>query len=54
MCGAAERLGCEWVGIDLSELAYHLIKFRFERAVDALFKGGALPKMHVGSDSKAE
>ena len=46
-CEAAERLGRQWVGIDLSRKAYDLIRMRLERAVDkgALFKG-RLPKLH--------
>ena len=51
-CDAAERLGREWVGIDLSPKAYDLIRMRLERAADAeaLFRGGSLPDVHVRGD----
>ena len=51
-CEAAERLGRQWVGIDLSELASDVIRMRLQRAVDegALFKGGKLPEVIVRSD----
>ena len=51
-CDAAERLGRQWVGIDLSPLAYDLIRMRLQKAsdADALFKGGKLPDVIVRSD----
>ena len=50
-CVAAERLGRDWVGIDLSPLASTLVRQRLERASDegALFKGG-LPDVIVRED----
>ena len=46
-CEASERLGRQWVGIDLSSKAGELVLTRLERAADAgaLFKDGALPKV---------
>ena len=51
-CDASERLGRQWVGIDLSPKAYDLIRMRLQRASDeeALFKGGKLPDVIVRSD----
>ena len=51
-CEAAERLGRQWVGIDLSPKAYDLIRMRLQHASDedALFKGGKLPDVIVRSD----
>ncbi len=51
-CEAAERLGRQWVGIDLSPKAYDLIRMRLQHASDedALFKGAKLPDVIVRSD----
>ena len=51
-CDASERLGRQWVGIDISLKAYDLIRMRLERASDdgALFKGGKNPDVIVRSD----
>ena len=50
-CVAAERLGRQWVGIDLSPLAGTLVRQRLEQASDedALFKGG-LPDVVARQD----
>lgn len=51
-CEASERLGRQWVGIDLSPKAYDLVRMRLQRASDegALFKGGKLPDVITRSD----
>ena len=45
---SAERLGRNWVGIDLSPKAFELNRSRLHQGMDegALFKGGKFPQLH--------
>ena len=51
-CVAAEKLGRQWVGIDISPKAYDVVRQRLEKVADegALFKGGEIPDVIVRSD----
>ena len=50
---AAETLGRQWVGIDLSSLAVKLVLSRLQKAADdgALLGGGRLPDVHHRTDT---
>ena len=51
-CVAAEILGRQWVGIDLSPLAGKLVVERLQKVADedGLLKGGSLPSVHHRTD----
>jgi len=49
---AAETLGRQWIGIDLSSLAVNLVLSRLQKAADAgaLLESGRLPDVHHRTD----
>ena len=49
---AAETLGRQWIGVDLSSLAAKLVVSRLQKAADAgaLLSGGKLPNVHHRTD----
>ena len=42
-CVAAEKLARQWIGIDVSDKAYELVKYRIENEISVFVKGNPIP-----------